>query len=215
MGLRGNPFCALGPGVVARVAVLPRWLEDRLGGGAHLQVIGEAGRGKSTLLLAMARRGEASGKAVGYEYLPPGVHRYRTSVAGLEWFLLDEADRLAHSAWRRLLRAVRGGSTRLIIGAHSDQSARFVKPGMELETFLLDQPVEAGFLGEVLERRLGLAALPGCEPPRFASDALSWLAGRFGSDLRSLEDFLYFVFQERGDSVITAARLEEIARARE
>jgi len=212
-GLHTNPFRVLLPGELTQVAGLPAGIEDFWSRGDHQQILGEAGRGKSTLLLALASRAEASGKTAAYEYIPEGARTYRTGIPGLDAFFLDEADRIGPLAWRRLLRAAGRNTCRIIIGCHRDQSLRFSRRGLALKTVHLGGVLDERFLCRILERRLGFAALPGGDPPRFSSDSASWLLERFGSDLRSLERFLYLFFQEPCGRVIAARCLAAFAEA--
>ncbi len=86
LNLRFNPFGELDPAERARVAVLPP-LEVR--SGEVVQVMGEAGRGKTTHLLAW----HAATPASGYEYVPEGSVRLRTRALPAVFFA-DEAQRL-------------------------------------------------------------------------------------------------------------------------
>lgn len=70
VNLRFNPFGELDPELRAAVAVLPP-LE--LSAGHVIQVMGEAGRGKTTHLLAWHHAAPGSG----YEYVPEGQDRLR------------------------------------------------------------------------------------------------------------------------------------------
>lgn len=210
LGLRRNPFGALTPDEWEEAAVLPPAAREALEGRSHVQVLGEAGRGKSTTLRGMARELRRRGLGTAFEYLPEGSNRFRTSLPGVQVFFLDEVQRLSRWERHRLLRAVRSGGLRLIAGSHEDLTPTFQRWGLPLTTLRVDAGgVE--HLSPVLARRIELFSLEGPTPPRFTPDAVAWLAGEFGSDLRAMEWFLYEYFQAlAAPAPITAPSLEEV-----
>jgi chromosomal replication initiation ATPase DnaA len=209
-GLSGNPFRVLPDDELRRIAVLPAPVLAALDDPAapHVQLLGDAGRGKSTTLLAAAARLERAGHTVGVEYLPVGTTRFTTDPSGLDVFCLDEVQRLGR--WeRRRLRHV-AGWCRLLLGSHEDMTPLLARASRAVVT------VCVGGLGPdhcraVLAARIAYAALLGRETDHatLAPDALDWLTVRFGSDLRGAERFLYEVFQAsvRTPEPVTAARL--------
>ncbi|GEM_PF-794232 len=196
-GFRCNPFRVLSPEEWREVALLPEPVARALAesGDAPLQVMGEAGRGKSTALIALAVHLERSGKRVSEEYLPQGVRTFRTRMPCGDVFCLDEAQRLTPRERARLLTGAARHDIRLILGTHEDWTPLFARRGIALRTVRLDTLDEAHFRA-ALERRLTWAALPG-DVPRATLTEEAWaeLRHRFGTDLRAAERFLYLVFQ--------------------
>jgi hypothetical protein len=207
LGLRANPFSALDDASWAEVAVLPENVLVVLASGTHVQVLGEQGRGKTTVLLGLAERLRRDGLRVVYEYLPEGQRTFHSRLDGLPVFVLDEAQRLNARELRRLTGAARAG-TRLIAGSHVDLRRQFQAAGLRLESVTLGDGGR-GHLEAVLARRLRHFALDGAEAGiNFEPAAIDYLQARFGGDLRSLERFLYEVFQGRDQpGVLTAAQL--------
>src|SRR5712692_10403753 len=124
LGFRSNPFRALTDEEWAAIVVLPEAILQAAASGGHLQVLGEMGRGKTSTLLGLAEHFRHGGRFVEYEYLPIGQDMFKSPLAGLQVFLLDEVQRLRPDERRRLLAAARGG-LRLILGSHDDLTPLF------------------------------------------------------------------------------------------
>lgn len=194
LGLRANPFRALEDDEWAAIAVLPDAALMAAADGAHLQVLGERGHGKSTTLRGLKAQLTQAGQQAMYEYLPEGQAIFQTPLDGVAVFLLDEAQRLTHSERDRLLAAARAGR-RLILGSHEDFAGLFRAAGLSLTTLRLKDDGRA-HLEAVLVRRVAYFALEPGEPPvTFEPGAVDYLHARFGSDLRASERFLYEFFQ--------------------
>src|SRR5262249_26539331 len=105
LGFRSNPFRALTDEEWAEIVVLPPELAaaaaEAEARGGHLQILGDRGRGKTSALLGLAAAQRQAGKRAAYEYLPEGRDSFRTALAGLDVFLLDEAQRLNGAEQRR------------------------------------------------------------------------------------------------------------------
>lgn len=214
LGLRGNPFRALTDAEWADVAVLRESFVAALDSDSHVQILGPAGSGKTTALLGMAERLTRDGRRVAYEYLPEGRHRFRTPLADLDVFALDEAQRLDQWQRWRLLRLLRrrGRSLRLLLATHEDLTPLFARHHLPLRTTHADR-ITAADLAAILERRLRYFALGAESPIAFAPAAVCWLHRSFGSDLRQLTYMLYEVFQRlTAPGVITATDLERLSR---
>jgi hypothetical protein len=178
--LRWNPFGAAPPEDLGRLAVaeLPE-----LRPGDAVQFIGEAGRGKTTHLLALrARYPDAV-----YERIPPGASRHRS-------FLLDEAQRLRPRLLRRLLREI----STVALGTHIDLSRIGRRPLATVRVGGLTPER----LAAIVERRIEWARRGPGALPRVPAAAIDALIARFGDDLRAIEARLYEAFQvmeEPGD----------------
>jgi len=230
LGYACNPFRVLSEEEWAAVAVVPDVVEVVLARAdtLHLQVLGEAGRGKSTTLVALAARFRASGLAVASEYLPEGRSRLGTDPAhaSLDVFCLDEAQRLSSRARRRLLgAAVRRPGLRLVLGSHEDLGSLFAARGLPLAAVRLDAGSRA-HLTAILERRLehftrwrNTHEDGPAQPVTLNDAALDWLWSNFGSDGRGAERLLYEAFQRlaEADAItfpqVTAAYLAETREA--
>lgn len=194
LGLRANPFRALTDDEWADVVVLPPAAEAAVHSAIHLQVLGEMGRGKTSTLLGLAARLRRAGQRAAYEYLPLGQRAFRAPLAGLDVFLLDEAQRLRSGERRRLLAAAAGG-LRLVVGSHEDLSPLFARRGLAVVTVQLGAP-DYEHLERVLRRRLDYFALDPARPAiSLAPAAVAALHAAYGSDLRAIERCLYEVFQ--------------------
>jgi hypothetical protein len=213
-GYTTNPFRVLVEEEWAEVALVPAPVQALLAGGAyHLQVLGAAGRGKSTTLAALAARFRAQGQHVAAEYLPVGERRFRTplDLPHTDVFCLDEAQRLCRSERRRLRQAARAHpGPRLVLGSHEDLARFFAEMGIALATVRLDGSQDesgAGHLRAIIERRLAYFALVGVPDHArlsLAPDAYAWLWDAFGSDRRGAERLLYEAFQCRAGEPITS-----------
>jgi hypothetical protein len=207
LGFRSNPFRALTDDEWAEIVVLPAGLVAAAAAG-HVQVLGEMGHGKTSALLGLARRFRLAGQKVAYEYLALGQETFKTAPAGLDVFLLDEAQRLRSSERRRLLAA----GPRLVLGSHEDLVDLFAGAGLRLGSVRLEGLTLAE-LETLLERRLAAARMPAAPAAvTFDATGLAYLQSEFGGDLRAMERFLYEVFQSlETPGVLTADHLRALA----
>jgi hypothetical protein len=198
LGLRSNPFRVLTEAEWMEVAILPASIETMMPDGfVHLQVLGDAGRGKTTTLLALKHAFIAAGLSTTYEYLPPRQSHYETILNGIAIFILDEAQRLRKREMGRLFaNAARSqiDLPRLIVSSHRDLSSLFQRRGLPLQTCMLDQ-ISAPFLQKLLSKRLEYFSMTRNKQVQFTEESVTALIDRFGSDLRALEKHLYEVFQ--------------------
>jgi chromosomal replication initiation ATPase DnaA len=201
MGFRCNPFRALTREEWSEVAILPPQIDEILSRDfTHLQVIGEQGAGKTTTLFALKRHFSNQGQRVQYRYLPPGEKRFRGDLRATDILLLDEMQRLSKIHRTRLIKVIasqNGEGVRLIFSTHEDLTTLFERHNRPLETKSLERH-EKAFVRQVIERRLQFFALDEQPEVRFSESAFRFLVETFGSDLRSREDLLYDVFQQRG-----------------
>jgi hypothetical protein len=207
--LKQNPFGTLNDREWLQVTVLPSPVEAALENDFdHLLVLGRKGRGKSTTLHYLVNAYRAQGLATAHERLPRFHWRYTTDIAPLDVFALDEMQRIAPWEAVRLFREARG--KRLLIGSHADHTAAFRLRGLGVTTVRLGREANRDRLARILARRLAVFRLDASAPPglHFTPDAVDWLWGRYGSDLRSMNSFLYDVCQKRNaPGPITAATL--------
>jgi chromosomal replication initiation ATPase DnaA len=200
LGFRCNPFRALTRQEWSEVAVIPPQIEEIISRDfMHLQVIGEQGVGKTSTLLALKRHFSNLGQRVQYHYLPPGKNRFRGNIRTSDILLLDEMQRLSKTHRTRLIKefaSQNGKGLHLICSTHEDLTLLFERHNLPLETKSLDRH-EKAFVRQVVERRLQFFALDKRPQVRFTESAFRFLDETFASDLRSLEDLLYDVFQQQ------------------
>ncbi len=179
LNLRVNPFGELPREERALVADVPHL---DCPAGSVLQLLGHAGRGKSTHLLAWHARHPGSL----YEYVPEGsdalVCRELPNLC-----FIDEAQRLRPRERARLFSLV----PRLVIASHEDLSRHTSRPVRTLHL----SGMGAARLSRILARRVEAARRGPGAVPHFPPAAIATLLARFGDDLRSAERHLYDVFQ--------------------
>jgi hypothetical protein len=179
LNLKRNPFGELTRGERASLALVPPLV---VGSGEVVQVLGEAGRGKTTHLLAwhVAHPGSE------YEYLAEGESRLKTRDAG-DPFFVDEAQRLDERELERLFRTV----PRLVLGTHRDLSAHTTRLVRTLEVAGLN----AQKLCTIVQLRIEASRRAPGPVPTLSAESLTKLIACHGDDLRSIEARLYDAFQ--------------------
>jgi len=211
LGFRCNPFRTLTDDEWAYIAVLPESIQALLQNGfAHLQILGEPGYGKTTILLALAAKFRAQGKRVEYEYLPEDQSQFKTDCVGLDVFVLDEVQRLVSSERERLIGIAH--HTQLIIASHEDLTPLFASHSLGLASVQIENS-DSGVLRTILSRRLDYFRQVALKSDMrdsslrkersaqndsqidFSPDAIVYLSNMFRGNLRAMEQFLYEVFQ--------------------
>ncbi len=162
--------------------------------GTHLQIIGDAGHGKTSSLLALLGRIDGAR----YVYVPDAA-RADTPWLGL-WrivarlcldrrgpLLVDEAQRLPR--WAVALLSTRADT--LVVATHDDLRADWRRPiaTVELHT------IEPAFVDDVIAARLRWARRREGPTPKPTADLLRSLRERHGACVRALEAELYFHYQ--------------------
>lgn len=206
LGYQCNPFRAVTDAEWVALAIVPESIEQVLSQ-PNFQILGDKGHGKTTTLLALAARFGAQGQRVAYEHLEVEQNRFITDLAGLDIFLLDEAQRLTKRERERLL----GGRLRLILASHEDLTPLFTRFGLRLATVQFDSAPLA-HVTAVLERRLAFFALAGSsQRVAIQPEAIQLLHTTFGADVRKIELALYEVFEEiKSREGIAAIGMEDV-----
>ena len=194
-GLRRNPFGEPPPEEAGGLVVMPELDEvvAHLGAApAALQLLGDAGRGKTARL---ARLGSAFPGSP-YVYLPedeplPAVPALVSVPLALR---LDEAQRLPRRRRRRLFREAARKGHSLAIASHENLGAELEGAGLAVTTRVV-AGLDAAQLGAIVARRLTWASGGCCRLPALDHATAERLVARFGDDLRALLDHLYDIFQ--------------------
>jgi hypothetical protein len=190
LGYRSNPFGALTRAEWTAVAFIPPAVQTILDEGfSHLQLLGAKGCGKTTTLLKLAAHFENEGKRVVYEYLADGQNHFESDLAGVDLFVLDEAQRLNRRERRRWLAA----GSKYIFSSHEDLSPLFKQA---IKTVGVDTAVSLPHYHTWIQRRLAYFALLDVPCVVLSGAAVAYLYHTFGPDMREAEYFLYEVFQQ-------------------
>jgi hypothetical protein len=191
LGLRGNPFQTLTQSEWAALALLPASVRAAWARGDDLQIVGEKGYGKTTLLLGLAARARREGRTAAYERLPEGKRHFDMPGAAQDVFLLDEAQRLDRSG-RRLLRSM-PTRVQLVIGSHTDLRPELTDSGRVPTSIRLGN-LEAAHLAEILQRRLRHFSRDESTGFCFTESAVAYLLSKFGANQRAMGALLYEYF---------------------
>lgn len=215
LGYRRNPFGALTDSEWAAIAVVPEVVATAVADDdVHVQLIGPAGSGKTTILRRLSRQLQQPDRHVVYEYLPDGQRHFLTPLQPLDVFLLDEAQRLSWWQRRRWLNWVQYGNRRTIFSSHQDLGAHFARRALPLVTFRVDRLVTAESVRVMLMRRLAHFALEESERITLSEDAVHFLYQTFGAELREMAYFLYEVWQQQTEvGELTAVDLQQMMDA--
>jgi hypothetical protein len=182
-----NPFGELTSSERAELAVVDvePYLVFLADSRSVLQFLGDCGRGKSTHLLALQRHLlDAS-----FLYIPEQKPAPKLPLC--RPLLVDESQRLPKSMLVELARS--GGP--LVLGTHSDHTAVFRKYDLQVRTVqvskdLSAETLQAIFLARIEGSRSNVGPLP-----TFPLSLANRLLMRFGSDIRTMEHYLYDRFQ--------------------
>ena len=186
LNLRWNPFGAPDRQDAARLAVVevaslvPRLKQP----GFAVQYLGEAGRGKSTHLLAL------------HEYFPDAPYlRFPEGVKPppiprLPLLFLDETQRLP----LRLRREIFARRVSYAIGTHEDHSAELKRSGIETVSITL-HGLAPERLAQIVARRIEWARRGPGSLPQVSAARLRELIGEYGDDIAGILARLYEEFQ--------------------
>jgi hypothetical protein len=151
-----------------------------------VQLIGDCGRGKTTRMLVLA---DVLADAA-YVYLPedepcPAIPEGRP-------LLIDEAQRLP----RAVRRCVFATGLPLVLATHRDLGRQLARAGYQVRTHQIGSSNDASLIRELLNRRIEASRLsPRGDVPTLTAGDADFLVGRFGSDIRAIEAYLYEVVQ--------------------
>ena len=146
-----------------------------------IQLIGQCGRGKTTRMLALASRFPGAS----YVYLPEDGPC--PAIAEGNPLLIDEAQRLPRAARRRVLES----GLPLVLATHRDLSRSLGQFGYRIRTELIGEGNTPELICRLLNRRIEASRFSDGPLPVLSLEDARWLARRFGSDIRGIENYLY------------------------
>ncbi|QDT08716.1 hypothetical protein [Planctomycetes bacterium K23_9] len=188
--LRRNPFGELTRAERAQLAVvdIQGIVQQVSQDHTAVQFIGDCGRGKTTRMLALAHAmADAS-----YVYLPEDGPC--PSIAVGRPILIDEAQRLP----RKVGKAVFASGLPLVLATHRDLSRSLRRFGYSVDTQSIGAANTPELICKLLNRRVEASRRePDVAVPRLSLHDATVLVRKFGSDVRSMESYLYDVVQSQ------------------
>ncbi len=146
-----------------------------------VQLIGDAGRGKTTRMLVLQHQLADSAYVYLAEDEPcPAIPR------GCP-LLVDEAQRLP----RRVRRAVFAAGLPLVLATHRDLTRPLRRAGYTVHTEQIGRPPDPALVREMVNRRIEWCRMGDGPVPQLSLRDAAWLVSRFDSDLRAMEAYLY------------------------
>ena len=155
-----------------------------------VQLIGDCGRGKTTRMLALERRLPESSYVYLAEDEPCGPIPFGLPL------LIDEAQRLQ----RRLRKQIFATGLPLVLATHRDLSRPLRSAGYSIYTVHVGAFNDADTVCRILNQRILASKLSDREVPVLSICQARELVRRFGSNIRSMEAYLYDRVQEQGNS---------------
>ncbi len=187
LNLRFNPFKELTQEEKPDLAVLKvKSFAKKLHSSCFaLQFLGKKGRGKTTHLLALRKYFPSSP----YLYYPENGPKPEVMKSPL--LFLDETQRFKPEERMRIWQR----KTTFVLATHLDHSEEFAKAGLRYESIVLEGLGEEK-LTEIVTLRLEHARRSKGAIPYLDSNAIKTLIERFDDNIRSIEGYLYEVFQD-------------------
>lgn len=150
-----------------------------------VQFIGRCGRGKTTRMLSLANRLDESS----YTYIPE--NKVCPPIPVGQPVLIDEAQRMS----RRVQRQVFGSGLPLVLATHRDLTGGLRRFGYSVYTERIESSNTPELLCQVLNRRIEASRITTGSIPVVSLDFARRLWGRFGTDIRGIENHLYELAQ--------------------
>jgi len=186
--LHRNPFGELSSEERSELAVVEvdDWLEMLRKPMCAVQFIGACGRGKTTRMLKLRSRLPESS----YTYIPEDLPCPPIELGNP--VLIDEAQRLPRAARRRVFNS----GCSLVIATHRNLERVLRKHGYRVITEHVGAGNGPHLVLESLNRRIEASRLGKGPVPTLSLCDAKALVKEFGSDIRSMENKLYVLFQE-------------------
>lgn len=185
--LRGNPFGELTAAerAVAAIVDVEPYVEFLSFPRAAVQFVGRCGRGKTTRLLTLCRWfPEAT-----YTYLPPD--QPCPAIPAGRPVIIDEAQRMSRAVRRRVF----DSGLPLILATHRDWQRKLRRCGYTVLSERIGRGNTPELIHRIVNRRIEAARLDPGPIPVVPPAVAAGLYRRFGSDIRSIELFLYELAQ--------------------
>jgi len=186
LNLRWNPFGEIGIEDISQLAIVQvEQFVDRLQHpGFALQYLGDAGRGKTTHILAL------------HSYFPqePYIHFLENEkipeIPLAPLLFLDETQRLPSSLRKRIF----SREASFVIGTHIDHSSEYKRTGLEYKSIHL-KGITIDRLEMIIQRRIEWARRDFGPVPTFTRSEIARLINLYGDDLNAILARLYEEFQ--------------------
>ncbi len=150
-----------------------------------VQFIGDCGRGKTTRMLSLVGR------------IPDAIYTYLPEdgpcppIPSGQVVLIDEAQRLPRSVRRKVFSTGKP----LVLATHRDLTRPLLRYGYTVQTQRIGQTNTPELVCQVLNRRIESSRRGPGPIPEITLDFARSLVGRFGTDIRGIEDHLYELVQ--------------------
>ena len=152
------------------------------------QLIGECGRGKTSRLLKIQEVCANSS----YVYL--AEDRPCPAIALGDPVLIDEAQRLPRRVRKQIFRS----GVPLVLATHHDLAAPLKRAGYQVVTQRIGLSLSPDTLAQILNRRIVASRRdPKHAVPQIDLNTAARLIDRFGTDVRSIENYLYEIVQSQ------------------
>jgi hypothetical protein len=186
LNLRWNPFGEPAPDDIVRLAVVEvePYVERLRRAGFALQYLGEAGRGKSTHLMALHQF------FPNMPYLRFPENAKIPKIPHAPVLFLDETQRLPPSLRRRIF----SRNVSFVIGTHEDHSNELARAGVESVSIHL-KGLTGERLAQIIERRIEWARRGPGPLPTVSASKTARLIEEYGDDLSAILASLYEEFQ--------------------
>lgn len=193
LGLRHNPFVAEPvPGVDSQLWIERGYTPPKVGASCLVQVLGEKGAGKTSLLLRW--REQAHGP---YHYVAPNWHRWQLPpFASIVYW--DELDRLPRSLLLLSLLWARRTSATVVAGTHTDLSWAAKLAGLSIRTVVFE-PLDGAMIQAWAKLRIAAAGSGTASAVALSLDdrTAARIALEAGSSWRVAADLLHVWAAER------------------
>jgi Cdc6-like AAA superfamily ATPase len=205
-GYRCNPFRTLTRQEWGDLALLaPSFLPVLDQQTPLVQILGEKGYGKTSLLMALTRHFEQQGEPVTYVYIETASQSIPPLSRYAEILLIDEAQRLSKPAMLGLFRSLESEthkSQRLIFTSHVDLTQVADEHNLKIASYNLPAYTFA-FIRQIIAARLEYFSIPGETTVQLSPAALEELFHHTHANLRELESVLFELFQtwENGELI--------------
>lgn len=197
IGLSGNPFQVINDPSLLRQAVSPEMvaLADELAVNEMgvIEVLGERGWGKSTLLTLIRSRAESlSQRRWAADYVELNQTRIGRPKQPFAGWTIDEAQRLSGSAQRGLLLETKQAGSRLAIGTHTSLAPLAGEVDVPLRSVQLSAPSVSDLQTMLTQRVAAFAIDP--MTTQLSAEAAELAYQHATGNRRMFEELLYEVF---------------------